>query len=106
MSDQPFRKTWLGKHFSEGSRRLWLLLKERGWDQTDLAADVLAARSQADPSIPKRPSTSVVNRWLYGDRAPDRASSLLLQERYGLDPKLWDQAPEEPFTPPAARQAA
>jgi hypothetical protein len=105
MSTRLHHKTCLGKHFSEGSRRLWLLLEERGWHQGNLAADVLAARS---PGAPVRTgvTTSVVNRWLYGDRAPDRASALLLQERYGLDPKLWDQAPQEPFTPPAAREAA
>jgi hypothetical protein len=114
MSDRTHLRTRLGKRFSEGSRRLWLLLEERGWSQGDLATDVSAARTaQTAPQPPptesrkkKKRNTGVVIRWLYGDRTPDRDFSLLLQGRYGIDAGLWSKRPEEPFTPPGAREAA
>lgn len=114
MTHPTHLKTRLGKRFSEGSRRLWLVVEARGWNQATLAADVLAARAKrgAPPPEPaetrrsKRPNTSVVSRWLYGERAPDRDSALLLKELYGIDARLWSEEPEAPFTPPAAREAA
>ena len=115
MGIQLFSKTRLGKHFSEGSRQLWILVEARGWTQAALAADIRAHRppragqqqtGNADQSKPRRVITSVVSRWLYGERAPDRTSAILLQELYGIDVTLWSKAPVEPFLPPAARDAA
>lgn len=89
------RTKQLGTHFSEGSRRLWSAMKERGWKQTDLAR-----------ALGKK-NTGIVNRWLYGDRRPDRNSALLLQKTLGIEVTLWDAEPSEPFTVPSpAKEAA
>jgi len=37
---------------------------------------------------------SVVSRWLNGHRAPDPRFRALLQDRYGIDWRLWDEAIE------------
>ncbi|WP_437285639.1 helix-turn-helix domain-containing protein [Sorangium sp. So ce406] len=90
---QRLTKTQLDKHFSEGSRQLWLLMQTRMWTQRDLA------RALAKDS-------SVISRWLYGSRAPDRHSALHIQKILGIDPSLWGKQPLEAFVPPAAREAA
>jgi hypothetical protein len=102
-------KTRLGKRFSEGARRLWLLMEERGWCQTDLVDDMTAAlarRAEVGQARSRKPTTGLVSRWLYGEREPDRDYAVFLHEEYTIDAALWSKAPEQPFTPPAARLAA
>lgn len=88
-------RTRLGKKFSEGARRLWLLLAERQWSPMDLANAITAA------SEPKKANRSaLVSRWLYGERRPGLEYALLIQRLFGIDPALWRESPAEPFTPP------
>lgn len=65
------RKLLLGRHFSEGARRLWLIMRWRAWSQKDLA-EALGKHS------------SVINRWLYGEQSP-------------APPLTWRHHPERPF---------
>ena len=106
---QALLKTRLGQRFSEGARRLWLLLEERSWRQKDLIDNMsatLANRATAEQTRPRKISNGVVCRWLYGERVPDRHYAVFLQEEYAIDASLWGKASEQPFIPPAARQAA
>ena len=90
-------KVRLGRHFSEGARRLWLFLAEREWSQGDLAREIATAKDgRGDYS-------ALVNRWLYGGRRPSLEHALLLKKIAGIDPSLWTELSAEPFTPPAAQ---
>lgn len=84
------RKTQFDKHFSEGSRQLWLLMLKRRWTQRDLAR-----------ALGKH--HSVICRWLNGTRVPDRKSVAHVQRVLGIGPTLWRKPPRRPFSPPAAR---
>lgn len=88
-----FTKTQLDKRFSEGSRLLWLLMMKRGWTQRELAR-----------ALGK--NHGVINRWLYGTRAPDEKSAAHVQEVLGIKSFLWSKPPRKAFVPPAAREAA
>ncbi|MGK4001126.1 helix-turn-helix transcriptional regulator [Sorangium sp. So ce1036] len=83
-------KIQLGKRFSEGSRKLWLLMLKRKWTQRDLAR-----------ALGK--DHSVICRWLHGSRTPDRNSVALIYQVLGIGPTLWRKAPRKPFSPPDAR---
>lgn len=65
-------------HDNKGAARLRELFPKRG-DVTTFA-----------DSLGVHPS--VVNRWRSGDRAPDSTNRNLLQEKLGIDWKLWDVA--------------
>jgi transcriptional regulator with XRE-family HTH domain len=86
------RKKLLGRHFSEGARRLWLIMRWRAWSQKELAE-----------ALGKH--TSVINRWLYGERSPDRESALLIHKVLGIAPIAWDQHPAQPFTLPSVLES-
>jgi len=79
----------LGPQFSEGARKLWLALREAGWSQAQGAREVGMTRGQ-------------LSKLLYGERKPGRASAETFRVRFGIETPLWDQAPAEPFAPPAA----
>lgn len=85
------RKKLLGRHFSEGARRLWLTLRKRAWSQKDLAAAL------------GKHNSGLVNRWLYGDRVPNRESALLIYRVLRIPPALWGQHPSRPFTLPTVQ---
>lgn len=77
-------RTWLGGRFSEGARRLWLIIRENGWSQAHIMRLVDAA-------------DGVVGRWLYGDRCPSPIYAKLLEERLGILRDWWLTPPAEPF---------
>ena len=73
---------------SEGARLLWLKLQSEGLSQTKLAERL---------GVP----SSYVARWLYCDRVPGRAWSHKIEQSLGIEARLWDEPPHEPFTLPA-----
>jgi transcriptional regulator with XRE-family HTH domain len=82
-------RTTLGPKFTEGSRRLWLLMKRFRWTQADAARAL-----ELD--------TGQLSRLLFGDRKP----GLTLAQRLAGPPakiKLttWGRPPAKPFTPPS-----
>ena len=81
-------RTRLGPKFSEGSRLLWLACIKHGWGQRDLR-EFLGC------------STGTVSRYLWGDRAADRAAAEKMRDKFGIPTPAWDQPPKKPFTPPA-----
>lgn len=86
------RKKLLGRHFSEGARRLWLIMRWRAWSQKELAE-----------ALGKH--TSVINRWLYGEHVPDLGSALLIHRVLGVPPPTWAQHPDRPFILPVILQS-
>jgi transcriptional regulator with XRE-family HTH domain len=68
----------VGKQMSEGTRALWREMGARKWSQGDLGRE-LGTKS------------AVVNRWLHGDRKPDRTFALRIESLLGIDPALWDE---------------
>jgi len=81
-------RTDLGIHFSEGARRLWLVLKERG-PQSKLAAELSV-------------STGQLTHWLYGDRRPNAKSAAKIQAALDIPAGLWGTDPLGKFEAPAA----
>lgn len=77
----------LGSKFSEGARLLWLACIKNGWSQADLRALLKC-------------STGTVNRYLWGDRVPDRVMADRIREVAGVPIPTWDQPPKKAFTPP------
>jgi ribosome-binding protein aMBF1 (putative translation factor) len=81
-------RTKLGDKFSEGSRRLWVEMTRRSWEQSDLAGYL------DDP-------LSTVHKWLYGDSVPTLSSLKKIEHKLGIDAMLFAQDPIRPFRPPA-----
>lgn len=76
-------RTSLGPKYSEGARRAWLALDERGWSQTRLSKELRALKVNVNTSF-----------LLHGDRRPGRAAGEALRVLLGIDPSLWDMAPQ------------
>jgi transcriptional regulator with XRE-family HTH domain len=91
VSTRRLLKTAVGPHASEGMRRLWAVMIERRWSQTQLAAAL---------SPPGADWSAKVNRWLYGDRRPEASGRFRMEEVLGIDPRTWDEALLETFVPP------
>jgi transcriptional regulator with XRE-family HTH domain len=83
----------LGAKFSEGARQLWLLLARRTWSQAEAARQLDMDAGQ-------------LVKLLYGDRRPGRELAGRLAAGAEINLRLWDEAPTEPFVPPAAEEAA
>jgi transcriptional regulator with XRE-family HTH domain len=85
-------RTELGAHFSEASRRLWALMAERGWTQSQLRKELGAHPGE-------------ISRLLYGDIEKPRFDVVRAASTLGVGVELWALPPAEPFIPPAARAA-
>ena len=88
----------LGKFFSEGARQVWVQLELRSWRPADL-------RLALDGALGRKLSSGVLSRWMYGECRPSLRFGLLLQDILGVEPRLWNQVPAEPFEPPALAEA-
>ncbi len=84
-------RTNLGPLFSEGARRLWLAMRERGWSRPRLE-DELDTGGGTLPKI------------LYGDRGVGRKLANKIHEKLGIAQAAWDQKPLEEFIPPAGEE--
>lgn len=67
----------MGSLASAAVPQLWKALRARGWSQGDLAEAVGT-------------TSSVVNRWLHGDRRPGRRYAGAIEEILKIDASLWD----------------
>lgn len=76
----------LGPEFSEAARQLWLKIAELGWSLEELRKALKVGKG-------------VVSRWLYGDCLPSIMHVVAIQKLFGIDPKLWVDAPAEKFNP-------
>jgi transcriptional regulator with XRE-family HTH domain len=83
----------LGAKFNEGARLLWLALLSRGWSQFAATHELGLGKGQ-------------LSKILYGDQRPGRAKAEKIKVKLGIHPTLWDRAPAEPFSPPAAADVA
>jgi hypothetical protein len=83
------RRTELGPRFSEGSRKLWLLVLAAG---NPGARRALARKIETDDGT--------LHRLLWGDRRPSLELAGRLS-RLGIKPETWTIKPREPFTPTA-----
>lgn len=84
-----FWRRTLGKHFSEGSRRLWLAL--------DGELEALAQQLGVD--------SGQLGKWLYGDRRPSIEWAVRIQDILGIPAVEWARPATASFIPPAARAA-
>ena len=89
MANRHLTRTTLGDHFSEGARLLWAALTSRGWSQHDLCR-----------ALDMKPGTQ--SRWLYGDQRPGLVVAVKLHDLLAIPVETWNQAPKQPFQPPAA----
>jgi ribosome-binding protein aMBF1 (putative translation factor) len=85
-------RTKIGDKFSEGSRRLWVEMTRRSWEQSDLAGYL------DDP-------LSTVHKWLYGDSVPSLSSLEKIERKLGIDAMLFARKPTRPFELPAVAAA-
>ncbi|HET9934055.1 MAG TPA: helix-turn-helix transcriptional regulator [Polyangiaceae bacterium] len=83
-------RTGIGDRFSEAARLLWEEMTQRSWDQSQLA-EYLGT------------SSGTVNRWLYGERRATGDWPFVIQDKLGIDARLWGVNAKKPFEPPAAR---
>lgn len=83
-------RTGLGERFSEAARLLWEEMSRRGWDQSQLAEHLGT-------------SSGTVNRWLYGERRATGNWPFVIQDKLGIDARLWGMSAKKAFEPPAAR---
>lgn len=72
----------MGPAISAGVPRLWKALRTKGWSQGDLATALGT-------------TTSLVNRWLHGDRRPGRRFAREIERVMGVPVDAWD-APVPP----------
>ena len=79
----------MGRHFSEGTRRAWLEMAERGWSLADLVRESGVERS-------------VLHRVMYGDRKPSLAVLVGLKKAVGLEAEEFAKSPVRRFVPPGA----
>src|SRR5262245_54746603 len=86
-----FWRRTLGPKFSEAARQLWLEVLRRGWSATQ-------ARKALD--LPQ----GQISKLLYGERRAGRMIAEKIKLVLGIDPHLWDLAPEEEFTLPALQE--
>lgn len=82
------RREDLGRYFTEGSRRLWLALQERGWTQAQARRELGAYAGE-------------IHHVLYGDQRPNLAMTFRMRDVLGIDPEAWTKSPAERFVPPA-----
>jgi transcriptional regulator with XRE-family HTH domain len=68
----------MGPRASEGGRILWSLLRQNEWTFAELA------RRGGVPS-------SLLNRWMHGDRLPDVTHAARIEERLGVPCRAWAQ---------------
>jgi transcriptional regulator with XRE-family HTH domain len=80
-SDLEIRTDRLGRYVSEGTWALWAALKKLGWNQRDLARKLGLK------------SSSLVNRWLHGDRRPGLKWIFAIEKATGVPASKWATAP-------------
>lgn len=95
MATRPYYKRELGKHFSEGSRLVWLWLEQNNVRQADLEREV---RERASVSV------GHLNRVLYGERPCSLEIAVALRDITGTPVEAWTQPPAEEWTPRALRE--
>lgn len=74
----------MGEQLSAAVPKLWKAMDAKRWSQGDLA-EALGTTS------------SVVNRWLHGDRKPGRKYADRIEELLEIDVALWDAPPPPSF---------
>ena len=79
----------LGAYFTEGSRRLWGILRDH------YEGDVIAA-AEACGVKPRR-----MESHLYGDRGPALSTLIAYQKVFGIPVELFTSQPTRPFRAPA-----
>jgi transcriptional regulator with XRE-family HTH domain len=83
MPVEPHRRR-TGPNWNEGARLLWEVMRDRKLNQSDV-------RRLLKGPTGKELSEGAVNRWLYGDRRPSRASTTQIEEALGVPASAWDK---------------
>jgi transcriptional regulator with XRE-family HTH domain len=83
MPIEPHRRR-LGPNWNEGARRLWLVMIERGLNQSDVR------RGLKGPSGNEL-TEGAVNRWLYGERRPSGRLLTQIEDVFGVPAGAWFQ---------------
>lgn len=86
-------KLALGKHFSEGTRRLWLVKIAQQLTQSEMARRWFGGQQ------------SLVSKILWGRRRPTLEQVVGIEGSLGISASLWTKPPIEEFTPPAIEEA-
>jgi hypothetical protein len=99
LTGPELRRVELGSYVNEGARLAWLELEERGWDQATLRA---ALGKVCGAPV----HSGALTKYLYCDRRPGVVWAARFKTVLGIEPEAWHRPPTEPFSPPAARDAA
>lgn len=68
----------MGKRFSEGARRLWLVMHEKSLSSEDVRRMVDA-------------SSGLVSQWLWGEKVPGREYAEKLKRLLDVEPSDWSK---------------
>lgn len=86
------QRTTKGEYFTEGARRLWLVLLKRELSQAEAAAEIGTAGA-------------TLCRWLYGERRPTLEWVFKMEKAFKVPARCWSEPPTADFQFPAEQRA-